>query len=124
MALITDLRIEAATERDVPVILSLIKALAEYERMAGDVVATEAHVHSSFFGSAPSAEVVIARLGSEPVGSEASSIPIGDHDRGIQKCVQLLLSLVQRSLLVRVRLENPGHLFPFHVSVSPRRRRP
>jgi hypothetical protein len=43
-------------EPDVPVILSLIKALAEYERMAGDVVADEALVRSSFFGSAGQAE--------------------------------------------------------------------
>ena len=65
---LSDLHIEPAAERDVPLILSLIKALAEYERMAGDVVADEALVHSSFFGSAPSAEVVIARFGAEPVG--------------------------------------------------------
>src|SRR5256885_9807273 len=65
---LTDLRIEPATERDVPVILSLIKALAEYERMAGEVVADEALVHESLFGPAPSAEVVIARAGGEPVG--------------------------------------------------------
>ena len=63
-----DLRIDPVTERDVPVILSLIKALADYERMAGDVVADEALVHSSFFGSAPSAEGVIARDGDKPVG--------------------------------------------------------
>ena len=65
---LTDLRIETGTERDVPVILSLIKALDEYERMAADVVADEALVHASFFGQAPSAEVVIARVGAEPVG--------------------------------------------------------
>jgi GNAT superfamily N-acetyltransferase len=65
---LTDFRIEPATERDTPVILSLVKALAEYERMAGDVVADEALVRSSFFGSAPSAEAVIARVGVEPVG--------------------------------------------------------
>jgi GNAT superfamily N-acetyltransferase len=62
------LHIDPATERDVPVLLSLIKALAEYERMAGDVVADEALVRSSFFGAAPSAEAVIARMGEEPVG--------------------------------------------------------
>jgi len=50
-------RIERATERDVPVILSLIKGLAEYEHMASDVVADEALVHKSLFGPAPSAEV-------------------------------------------------------------------
>jgi GNAT superfamily N-acetyltransferase len=65
---LTDFRIEPATERDVPVILSLIKALAEYERMAAEVVADEALVHASLFGPAPSAEAVIARVGAEPVG--------------------------------------------------------
>jgi GNAT superfamily N-acetyltransferase len=65
---LTDVRLERATERDVPVILSLIKGLAEYEHMAADVVADEALVHESLFGSAPSAEVVIARAGGEPVG--------------------------------------------------------
>ena len=65
---LTDVRLERATERDVPVILSLIKALADYEHMAGDVVADEALVHESLFGPAPSAEVVIARAGVEPVG--------------------------------------------------------
>jgi len=65
---LTDLRIEPATERDVPVILLLIKALAAYERMTGDVMADEALVHASLFGPAPSAEVVIARVGAEPVG--------------------------------------------------------
>jgi GNAT superfamily N-acetyltransferase len=63
-----EIRLQAGTERDVPVILSLIKALAAYERMAGEVVADEALVHDSFFGPAPSAEVVIARVGVEAVG--------------------------------------------------------
>ena len=42
MTLRSDLRIDPATEADVPVILALIKALADYERMAGEVVADEA----------------------------------------------------------------------------------
>jgi GNAT superfamily N-acetyltransferase len=65
---LTDVRLERATERDVPVILALIKSLAEYERMAGHVVADEALVHASLFGPAPSAEVVVARAGGEAVG--------------------------------------------------------
>ena len=63
-----DLRIDAATEADVPLILTLVKALAEYERLSGDVVADEAKVRASLFGPTPSAEVVIARAGAEPVG--------------------------------------------------------
>ncbi len=61
-------RIERATERDVPLILSLIKALAEYERMSNDVVATEAGLRDTLFGPRPSAEVVIGYAGREPAG--------------------------------------------------------
>lgn len=63
-----DLRIEPATERDVPLILSLIKGLAEYERLTHEVVATEASLRESLFGPRPGAEVVIAYAGTEPVG--------------------------------------------------------
>jgi GNAT superfamily N-acetyltransferase len=63
-----ELRIERATEDDVPLILTLIKALADYERLAQAVVATEERVRTSLFGANPWAEVVIARVGSQPVG--------------------------------------------------------
>ena len=62
-----DVRIEPADIRDVPVMLSLIKALAEYERLAHEVVATEAGLRESLFGATPHAEAVIARVGSEAV---------------------------------------------------------
>jgi len=61
-------RIERATERDVPLILSLIKALAEYERMSNEVVATEGGLRATLFGPRPSAEVVIGYAGDEPAG--------------------------------------------------------
>ena len=64
-----DVRIEPADIRDVPVMLSLIRALAEYERLAHEVVATEAGLRESLFGATPHAEAVIARVGSEAVGS-------------------------------------------------------
>lgn len=63
-----DLQIDAATEGDVPLILALIKALADYERMADQVTADEASLRASLFGPKPSAEVVIARVGTEAVG--------------------------------------------------------
>jgi GNAT superfamily N-acetyltransferase len=63
-----DLRIEPAVSADVPAILALIKALADYERLADAVVADEARLQASLFGPDPSAEVVIARVGGEPVG--------------------------------------------------------
>jgi GNAT superfamily N-acetyltransferase len=63
-----DLQIARATAEDVPVILALVKALAEYERMSQEVVADDASVYASLFGPSPSAEVVIARAGGEPAG--------------------------------------------------------
>ena len=53
---------------DVPVILSLIRALADYEKLADQVVATEADLKHWLFGDRPSAEVVIAWAGDEAVG--------------------------------------------------------
>ena len=53
-------RIEPARERDVPLILRLIKGLADYEKLAHEVVATEERLRQSLFGPHPSAEVVIA----------------------------------------------------------------
>ena len=61
-------RIEPATERDVPLILGLIKGLAEYEKLSHEVRATEDALRASLFGERRDAEVVIARAGSEPVG--------------------------------------------------------
>jgi len=63
-----DLRIDPATEADVPLVLALIKALAEYERMSADVVADEARIRASLFGPDRSAEAVIARIGTTAVG--------------------------------------------------------
>jgi GNAT superfamily N-acetyltransferase len=57
-----------ATVADVPLILRLITALAEYERLADQVVATEDTLRASLFGPHPSAHVVIARVGGEPAG--------------------------------------------------------
>ena len=62
------LRIERATERDVPLILRLIKELAEYERMSDEVVATEDGLRRTLFGPRPAAEVVVGYAGDEPAG--------------------------------------------------------
>jgi len=62
------LRIERAAARDVPLILRLIRELAEYERMSNDVVATEDGLHETLFGARPSAEVAIGYAGAEPAG--------------------------------------------------------
>ena len=62
------LEIRPATERDAPLVLELIRGLAEYERLAHECVATEAQVRASLFGPRPDAEVVIARAGGEAAG--------------------------------------------------------
>jgi GNAT superfamily N-acetyltransferase len=68
-----EVRIEPAGVRDVPVILSLIKELAEYERLADEVVATEDSVRESLFGAKPHADAVIARALSRRSGEVAKA---------------------------------------------------
>ena len=64
----TPFRIEPATGKDVPLILRLIKGLAEYEKLSDQVVATEASLRDTLFGAHPGAEVVIGYAGDEPAG--------------------------------------------------------
>jgi GNAT superfamily N-acetyltransferase len=61
-------RIVAATEHDVPLILRLIKGLAEYEKLSHEVAATEEQLRRTLFGPRPAAEVVIGYAGDEPAG--------------------------------------------------------
>ena len=63
-----ELEIRAANEDDVPLILSLIKELAEYERLSHEVVATEEALGDSLFGERRVAEVLIGLYGDEPAG--------------------------------------------------------
>jgi GNAT superfamily N-acetyltransferase len=62
------LTIKPATEADVPLILSLIRDLAEYEKLAHTVEASEEKLRATLFGSTRYAEVLIARLNGEPAG--------------------------------------------------------
>jgi GNAT superfamily N-acetyltransferase len=62
------LRITAADENDVAVILSFIRKLAEYEKLSHLVVATEADIHQNVFGPNPVAEVLLAHWDGAPVG--------------------------------------------------------
>jgi GNAT superfamily N-acetyltransferase len=63
-----ELRIRTAIENDVPQIFRFIRELAEYERLAHEVVATEASVRETLFGARRYAEVLIAESGGEPAG--------------------------------------------------------
>ena len=62
------LKIIPATERDIPLVLSFIRKLAEYEKLSDQVVATEDLLREGLFGARRVAEVVLAYLGAEPVG--------------------------------------------------------
>lgn len=60
--------IRFATATDVPVILRLVRELAEYERALDKVVATEALLHDALFGATPAAEALIADQDGAAVG--------------------------------------------------------
>lgn len=62
------LTVRVATPNDVPLILTFIRGLAEYERLAHEAVATEADLRESLFGEPPAAEVLIAELDARPAG--------------------------------------------------------
>ncbi|MEL1263258.1 GNAT family N-acetyltransferase [Pseudoxanthomonas putridarboris] len=57
-----------ATRADVPLILDLIRGLAEYEKLAHEAVATAAQLEQHLFGPRPAAEVVIAEVDGQPAG--------------------------------------------------------
>jgi GNAT superfamily N-acetyltransferase len=61
-------RIDSVTERDVPLILRLIKELSEYEKLAHEVTATEDGLRRTLFGPQPAAEVLIGYANDEPAG--------------------------------------------------------
>jgi GNAT superfamily N-acetyltransferase len=49
-----------ATAADVPVILRLVRALADYEKLSHEVTATEERLRRHLFGGRPAAEVILA----------------------------------------------------------------
>jgi GNAT superfamily N-acetyltransferase len=62
------LNIRPAHATDVPLILTLIRELAVYEKLAHLVVATEEMLRENLFGPRPQAEVLIAEWHGEPAG--------------------------------------------------------
>lgn len=60
--------IRPAGPDDVPTILACIRGLAEYERLAHEVTATEAELRESLFGARPQAEVLLALDGEVALG--------------------------------------------------------
>ncbi len=64
----SDTRVRDASEGDVPLILSFIRELAEYEKLSHEVVATEEGLRESLFGGRRYAEVLIAEQEGTPAG--------------------------------------------------------
>jgi len=58
-----DLAIRFARPDDAPTILAFIRELAEYEKLAHEVIAEESTLRATLFGVKPAAEVLIAELG-------------------------------------------------------------
>ncbi|MDR3532466.1 MAG: GNAT family N-acetyltransferase [Rhodopila sp.] len=53
---------------DTPDILRLIRALADYERLADEVTATEHDLHEALFAPRPHAHAILAETAGKPVG--------------------------------------------------------
>ncbi len=64
----TDFAIRPATAADVPMILSFIRDLADYERLAHEVTASEPILRESLFGARPAAEVLLGSCDGVPAG--------------------------------------------------------
>ena len=62
------LEIAPAKPEDVGLVLTMIRELAQFERLLDQVVATEAGLREALFSERPQAEVLIARAAAAPVG--------------------------------------------------------
>ena len=62
------LKIRQANNEDTALILSLIKEIAEYEKLGHEVSATEKDIKNNLFGEKRYAEVLIAEYDEEPAG--------------------------------------------------------
>ena len=60
--------IRDAARGDVPVILDFIQALAEYERLAHEAVATQADIERELFGPSPKVFCQVAEVDGHPAG--------------------------------------------------------
>jgi GNAT superfamily N-acetyltransferase len=67
-AMTSPISTRSATAADVPVLLQLIRELADYEKLSHEVVATEATLQETLFGARRSAEALIGCVAGEPAG--------------------------------------------------------
>jgi GNAT superfamily N-acetyltransferase len=68
MPVAEEIRVARAEESQIPLILSFIRKLAEYERLSHKVTVDEELLRKSLFGAQPAAEVAIAYWREEPAG--------------------------------------------------------
>ncbi len=62
------LEIRSATQDDVPTLVELIKALADYEKLAHEVTGSDDDLVAALFGDRPYAEAVLAWVDGQPAG--------------------------------------------------------
>ena len=62
------IKIRKAGKEDIPIILDLIKELAEYEKLSDEVSADEIKLKNTLFGETKYAEVLIAEYNGKPAG--------------------------------------------------------
>ena len=102
-----------ASEKDVPLILSFIRELAEFEKESSRVIATEEILRTTMFGPHPYAEAAIGYAGTEPAAfaiyffsySSFSGLPslyledifVRANFRGLGVGKQILAYLAQRA---------------------------
>lgn len=108
------IRIEQATEGDVPLILRFIRELAQYEKLPDSVSATEERLRVSLFGSRRYAEAVLGYEDDAPVAFAAyffnystfvglpglylEDICVRPASRGVGIGRQLLVFLAQKAI--------------------------
>ncbi len=66
-----DIAIREAEPGDLALLMRLMRALAEYEKLMHEYVVTEAQMHAALFGPTPCLHALVAELGGEPVGYAA-----------------------------------------------------
>ena len=76
---VSNFKIRPAAENDAGTIFSLIKKLADYERLTHEVVATENDIRRSLFGEHPFAEALIGEYERTPISYSYTSINSYKH---------------------------------------------
>jgi GNAT superfamily N-acetyltransferase len=64
----TPFTINSATAKDVPILLAMIRELAEFERLSHELEVTADSLRSALFGKRPVAAALLARVDGAPAG--------------------------------------------------------